>query len=178
MSEDTKYLEPDKDCSDTEYQDKFVTVVTTTERIRVCTHCRLKKNYYRLNQSTFMTHLREEHEEKLKQILVARCPDCGMQFNKARTAEHHMMRNHKQNHTVNELNKLIKQMKQNADPANHINWEDKFWTTELREAECFASIGKTVRDCFTCSISAHQNKSEFKKTLQNDLLYVTPTLKK
>ena len=51
-------------------------------------------------------------------------------------------------------------MKHNADSANAVNWEDKFWITKLREAECFASVSKTVKDCFTCSISAHQNKSE------------------
>ena len=107
-----------------------------------------------------MTHLWEEHEDKLKQILVTRCPDCGMQFNKARIAEHHILCKHKQKYTLKEIIQLIKQMKQNADPANKINWEDKFWTTKLREAECFAGIGKTVRSCFTCSISVHQNKCE------------------
>ena len=31
-------------------------------------------------------------------------------------------------------------MKHNADTSNAVDCKDKFWTSKLREAECFASV--------------------------------------
>ena len=134
------------------------------EVIIICSLCRKQKNiYHRLNESTFMQHVREQHLNKLHKALVTKCPICNMEFNKVRTAEHHIQRNHKSDHTCKELKQLIKQMKDTADSSNAIDWTDNFWTTQLREVECFASVGNSVRDCFTCSISAQQNKSYLQK---------------
>ena len=164
VAEDVKYLEAKEDYDLTKYQTEFLSILTAMEIIIVCSLCRTqKKIYHHLNESTFMQHVGEKHLNKLKQALVATCPVCKMEFNKVRTAEHHIQCNHKSNHTCKELKQLIKQMKDTADSSNAIDWTDNFWTTKLCEVECFASLGNSVRDCFTCSISALQNKSDLQK---------------
>ena len=50
-----------------------------------------------------MEHLQQKQEDKLKQVLVASCPDCGMDFSKARTAEHHILCNDKEKYTCKQL---------------------------------------------------------------------------
>ena len=162
MVEDVTYLETKEESP--EIRNEFVSILTVMEVIIICSLCRKQKNiYYRLNESTFMQHVREQHLNKLHQALVTKCPVCNMEFNKVRTAEHHIEHNHKSDHTCKELKQLIKQMKDTADSTKAIDWTDNFWTTKLREVECFASIGYSVKDCFTCSISAQQNKTYLQK---------------
>ena len=68
---------------------------------------------------------------------------------------------HKINLTQKIGKSLEKQVEENSDPSPDINWKDKKWTTELREVECFASISKDVKDCFTCPQRISQNKAQF-----------------
>ena len=94
VAKDIKYLKPKE--KSPEYKKEFVSILTAMEVIIICSLCRKQKNiYHRLNESTFMQHVREQHLNKLHKALVAKCPVCNMEFNKVRTAEHHIQCNHK-----------------------------------------------------------------------------------
>ena len=109
-----------------------VKIVLAYPIILVCTLCKQSKKYVRLNHSTFMIHFREEHQEKLKEARVAKCPISLMWFNNVLSAKHHGRYNHTDIITsCKQLNDVYKIIEKRADKSQAKDYKKQEYTTQL-----------------------------------------------
>ena len=110
-----------------------------------------------------MIRFREEHQEKLKEARVAKCPICLMWFNNVLSAKHHARYNHTDIITsCKQLNNVYEIIEKHADKSQAIDYKKQEYTTQLREVQCFAHISGHM-DCFTCSIKPMQKRLQQEK---------------